>query len=51
MERNQLEVPARIVLPSEIPDYFEITNVEQTSTEIHIQKETYVDIPGNLPYA
>ena len=36
MERNQLEVPARIMLSSEIPDYFEIVSVEQTSTEIHI---------------
>ena len=29
MEKNQLEVLARIVLPSEILDYFEITGVEQ----------------------
>ena len=36
MEKNQLEVLARIVLPSEILDYFEITGVEQGSTEIHI---------------
>ena len=36
MERNQLEVLARIVLPSEILDYFEITGVEQSSREIHI---------------
>ena len=36
MEKNQLEVLARIVLPSEILDYFEITSVEQSSTEIHI---------------
>lgn len=36
MEKNQLEVLARIVLPSEILDYFEITSVEQTSTEIRI---------------
>ena len=36
MEKNQLEVLARIVLPSEILDYFEITGVEQDSTEIHI---------------
>ena len=31
-----MEVLARIVLPSEILDYFEITGVEQGSTEIHI---------------
>lgn len=31
-----MEVLARIVLPSEILDYFEITSVEQSSTEIHI---------------
>ena len=36
MEKNQLELLARIVLPSEILDYFEITSVEQTSTEIRI---------------
>ena len=36
MEKNQLEVLARIVLPSEILDYFEITSVEQSSAEIHI---------------
>ena len=36
MEKNQLEVLARIVLPSEILDYFEITSVELSSTEIHI---------------
>ena len=36
METNQLEILARIVLPSEILDYFEIVGVEQTPTEIHI---------------
>lgn len=36
METNQLEVLARIVLPSEILDYFEITDVKQTPTEIYI---------------
>ena len=36
MEKDQLEVLARIVLPSEILDYYEITGVEQDSTEIHI---------------
>ena len=36
MEKNQLEVLARIVLPSEILDYFEITSVELSSTEIRI---------------
>ena len=36
MERNQMEALARIVLHYEILDYFEIVNVEQTSTEIHI---------------
>lgn len=33
---KQLEILARIVLPSEILDYFEIVSVEQTSSEIHI---------------
>ena len=36
METNQLEVLARIVLPSEILGYFSVVGVEQTSTEIHI---------------
>lgn len=36
METNQLEILARIVLPSAILDYFEIVSVEQTSREIHI---------------
>ena len=36
MEPNQLEVLARIVLPSEILNYFSVVRVEQTSTEIHI---------------
>ncbi|EKJ89453.1 hypothetical protein QR305_03860 [Bacteroides finegoldii] len=36
METNQLEVLARIVLPSEILSYFSVVGVEQTSTEIHI---------------
>lgn len=31
-----MEALARIVLTSEILDYFEIVNVEQTSTNIHI---------------
>lgn len=31
-----MEVLARIVLPSEILDYFEITDVKQTPTEIYI---------------
>lgn len=36
METNQLEVLARIVLPSEILDYFSIVSVEESSSEIHI---------------
>lgn len=36
METNQLELLARIVLPSEILNHFEITSVEQSSKEIHI---------------
>ena len=36
MEKNQLEVLARIVLPSEILDHFEIAGVQQSPTEIHI---------------
>ena len=36
METNQLEVLARLVLPSEILDYFSIVSVEDSSSEIHI---------------
>ena len=36
METNQLEVLARLVLPSEILDYFNIVSVEESSSEIHI---------------
>ena len=36
METNQLEVLAKIVLPSEILKYFSIVDIEQTSSEIHI---------------
>lgn len=36
METNQLEALARIMLPSEILNYFSVVYVEQTSTEIHI---------------
>lgn len=36
MATNQLEVLAQIVLPSEILNYFSVTGVEQTPTEIHI---------------
>lgn len=36
METNQLEVLARLVLPSEILDYFRIVSVEESSGEIHI---------------
>ncbi len=36
METNQLEVLARLVLPSGILDYFVIVGIEQSSTEFHI---------------
>ena len=36
METNQLEVLARLVLPSEILNYFRIVSVEESSGEIHI---------------
>ena len=36
METNQLEVLARLVLPSGILDYFAIVGIEQSSTEFHI---------------
>ena len=36
METDHLRMLARIVLPSEILDYFIVSGVEQTATEIHI---------------
>lgn len=36
MEKEYLKMLARIVLPSRILDYFTISGVEQTSTEIYI---------------
>lgn len=36
MKHDYLQMLARIVLPSQILDYFSIVGVEQTSTEIHI---------------
>lgn len=36
METNQLEVLARLVLPSEILNYFSIVSVEESSSEINI---------------
>lgn len=43
MERYQLEILARIGLPSQMLDYFDIVNVEQTSTEIriHLDEQTF----------
>ena len=45
METNQLEILARIVLPSAILDYFEIVSVEHTSGEIHIHLDELMN-PG-----
>ena len=45
MATNQLEVLARIVLLSEILDYFEIAGVEQTPAEIHIRLDERIH-PG-----
>ena len=36
METDHLRMLARIVLPSEILDYFIVSGVDQTATEIHI---------------
>ena len=44
MERNQLEELARIVLPSEILDHFEITGVEQSTTEIHVHLDEVMNV-------
>jgi hypothetical protein len=36
MENNYLKMLAQVVLPAQILEYFVVTGVEQTSTEIHI---------------
>ena len=41
METNQLEVLARLVLPSEILDYFSIVSVEESLTDIHIHLDEF----------
>lgn len=38
-----MDILARIVLPAEILDYFKITNVERTDTEIHISLDELMD--------
>lgn len=38
-----MEVLARIVLPSEILDYFNIVSVEQTSGEVHIHLDELIN--------
>ena len=43
METNQLEALARIMLPSEILNYFSVVAVEQTSTEIHIHLDELIN--------
>ena len=44
MEKNHLELLARIVLPSEILDHFEITGVQQSPTEIHIHLDEVMNV-------
>lgn len=41
---------ARIVLPSEILDYFIVSGVEQTATEIHISLDEVMNPAINLNY-
>ena len=36
MENDYLQMLAQVVLPSEILDYFSITGISQTATDIHI---------------
>lgn len=36
MENDYLQALAQVVLPTEILDYFSITGIAQTTTEIHI---------------
>lgn len=36
METNQLQMLAQLVLPSEILNYFTVSGVDQTASEIHI---------------
>lgn len=43
MEKETLDILARIVLPAEILDYFKITDVERTDTEIHISLDELMD--------
>ena len=43
MENQYLNTLAEIVLPSEILNYFTITGVEQSETEIHIKLDEKVD--------
>ena len=44
MKKNQLKVLAHTVLPSGILDYYEITSVEQDSTEIHIHLDELMNV-------
>ena len=39
MENDYLQALAQVVLPTEILDYFSITGIAQTTTEIHISLE------------
>ena len=43
MENQYLNTLAEIVLPSEILNYFTITGVEQSETEIHIKLDEKVN--------
>ena len=52
MESDNLTMLARIVLPSEILDYFIVSGIEQTETEIHISLDEIMnqELKGNKHY-
>lgn len=50
MENDYLQLLAQLVLPSQILDYFTITGVDQTATEIHISldENMHPDLSGDV---
>lgn len=52
MENDYLQLLAQLVLPSQILDYFTITGVDQTATEIHISLDENMnpDLSGDVHF-
>ena len=52
MENEYLQMLAQIVLPAQILDYFTISVVDQTATEIHIDldEKMHPDLKGDLHF-